>query len=72
MSATKREVSPQAEKGPQIKKKRTAKFYFKDMQIMLQIVAKCDPNRLISSANKDSGILAKKKVIWDQILTVRV
>jgi len=66
--------TPQSEKDgqPPAKKKRSANFDFKDMNILVQIVAKYDPGRVISSANKDAGTIAKKKLIWDKVLMVRL
>jgi len=62
--------SIQGDQPPQ-KKKRSANYDFKDLQVLVQLAAKLDPDRLISSSNKDAGTIAKKRVIWDKIVKVR-
>jgi len=46
------------------KRKRSPNFDFKDMEVLVQLVASLDPEKVLTSCGKDAGILAKKKKIW--------
>jgi len=51
---------------PAKKRKRSHNFDFKDMEVLVKLVSSLDPEKIITYASKDAGILAKKKNIWGQ------
>ena len=41
------------------------------MQVLVKLIASYDTKKIITSASKDAGILAKKRELWEKITEAR-